>query len=102
MPSKVIAISCGQRSSFPRADAVWFSDGRTFVSDNDLGQMWKFRIKRTVDRVESAIKRNIYDKNDFIDVFTGHLSGRFVFTHRILDQDEADSVIKDNDLSEIK
>ena len=54
--SKVVAISCGQRSSFPRADAVWFSDGRTFVSDNDLGKMWEFRIKRTADRVESAIK----------------------------------------------
>ena len=102
MPSKVIAISCGQRSSFPRADAVWFSDGRTFLSDNDLGKMWEFRIKKTADSVERDIKRNIYTKNDFIDVFTGHLSGRFVFTHRILDQDEADSVIKDSNLSEIK
>jgi len=100
--SKVIAVSCGQRSDFPRADAVWFSDGRVFVSDTDLGQMWKFRIERTTKRVESGIKKKKYTQNDFIDVFTGHLSGRFAFTHRILDQDEADSVIKDSNLSEIK
>ena len=62
----------------------------------------KLYNQTTADSVERDIKRNIYTKNDFIDVFTGHLSGRFVFTHRILDQDEADSVIKDSNLSEIK
>ena len=100
--SEVVAVSFGQRSDFPKADAVWFTDGRTFVSDNDLGKMWQFRIERTTKRVTSGIRKKQYTQNDFIRVFTGHLSGRFAYTHRITDQEEADSVIKDNDLNEIK
>ena len=75
---------------------------KTYHNIFNIDKLWEFRIKKTADSVERDIKRNIYTKNDFIDVFTGHLSGRFVFTHRILDQDEADSVIKDSNLSEIK
>ena len=98
---KVIAVACGQRYAFPRADALWFSDGRTFISDNDLGKMWQFRIERISKRVNSGIDKKIYSQSDFIDVFTGHLSGRFAFTHRILDQQEAELIIKENELREI-
>ena len=99
MKSKVIAVSFGQRSDFPRADALWFSDGRTFISDNSIGKMWGLRIEKTTKRVKSGIKEDKYTQNDFIRVFTGHLKGRLVFVNKILDQDEADSVIKDSKLS---
>ena len=102
MKAKVIAVSFGQRSDFPRANALWFSNGQTFVSENALGEMWEFRIGKTTKRVESGIKKNNYTQKDFIRVFTGHLSGRLVFSHRIYDQDEADSVIKNYNLVEIK
>jgi len=98
---KVIAVACGQRSAFPRANALWFSDGRTFISDNDLGKMWEFRIEKVTAQVNSDIDKKIYTENDFIDVFMGHLSGRFAFTHRILDRQEADLLIKENELREI-